>query len=212
VESLPLKLTDVLLAFIHLDVPVSIKISGTLPQRWVTDGWVFTERTSWPKIPQLSLKHRVILCDESGAPYGQLCHQFDDVEFVDTVDLVQTVQELRASPAHAVIFNSVSPDTLRPLIEQAWRHLPDIPVFGCAIPSKTSEFLDAGAVDYLIKPVVQDNLKEVLQALDKPVKHILLADDNAEFRQLRTRILRIIDSGQRDDRCARQPDYYNFTG
>lgn len=163
------------------------------PHRWVNEDWVFLERTSWPKVPAASLRQRIILWDETGHLAAQLSRQFEQIEFIDTIDLAQTLQELRLGPAHAVIFNAVSPDALRPLLEEARHHIPDIPVIGCAIPSRADQFLEAGAVDYLIKPVVQDDLKEALQALDAPVRRILLADDNPDFRQLLTRMLHILD-------------------
>ncbi len=163
-------------------------------QRWINEDWVFFERTDWPAIPQLPYNQRIILCDETGDLYPQMVRQFDDIEFIDTIDLAQTIETLQRFPAHVVIVNTISAKSLRPAIEQARREIPDTPIIGCTFPPKADHFLEAGAVDYLIKPVLQNDLKEAIQALDTPVKRILIVDDNPDFRQLLERMLLIIDA------------------
>ncbi|MDX1524222.1 MAG: ATP-binding protein, partial [Anaerolineae bacterium] len=166
---------------------------GDSPKRWLSEDWVFFERPVWPKIPQLPYKQRIILCDETGDLYAQLTRHFEEIEFIDTIDLAHTTEALRHHPAHAVIFNTVSPDRLTDLLAQARREIPDTPLLGCSLPPRVEQFLEAGAVDYLIKPVVREDLTEAIQALDTPVRRILIADDNHDFQKLLTRMLLIHD-------------------
>ncbi|MCD6291015.1 MAG: response regulator, partial [Anaerolineae bacterium] len=54
--------------------------------------------------------------------------------------------------------------------------------------------LEAGAIEYLIKPVTRADLREALQTVDKPVKRVLVVDDDPDFQQLVSRMLLAWDS------------------
>ena len=163
------------------------------PKRWVGEDWVFLERTAWPKIPKLPYKQRIVLCDETGDLYPLFTRHFDDIEFIDAVDLSQTIQELNHGLAHAVILNAASPAELGALVDQARLEITDTPIIGCALPPQTDQILAAGAVDYLIKPVTQADLSEAIQALGTTINRVLIVDDNPDLRQLFTRMLSIYD-------------------
>ncbi len=169
----------------------SAPIAG--PERWISKDWVFLERTSWPQVPRLPYKQRVILYDETGDLHPMLTDHFEEIEFIDTVNLSQVERELEHCPAHAVLINTASPDMLNPLISRARAEIQDTPILGCSLPPKPNQFLQAGAIDYLTKPITQDDLREALQALDIKLKHILIADDNPDFRQLLSRMLLIYE-------------------
>jgi len=64
---------------------------------------------------------------------------------------------------------------------------------GCAFPPKIDYALEAGAVDYLIKPVRQADLTEALLSFDQPLKHVFIVDDSPDMLQLLTRMLLIVD-------------------
>jgi signal transduction histidine kinase/CheY-like chemotaxis protein len=164
------------------------------PEHRIGEDWVWTERTSRPDPPRLPLKERVVIYDETGGLYPWLTHYSDEVEFVETGNLAQTVQELRRCPAHAVILNTPSPDTLWPMAERASLEMPDTPVIGCSLLPQIERALKAGATDYLIKPVKRTNLEEAIQAVGKPVKRVLVVDDEPDVLQLLARMLSVCDN------------------
>lgn len=169
-------------------------ISAVRQKGWpVSDDQLWNERTTWPSLPQIAHKKRIVLCDETGDLYPVFNHYFDEIEFIDTRGLPQTIQLLQKSPAHAVIINTAAPGDLRKTVEQARLDIRDTPIIGCSIPPQMDHALTAGAVDYLIKPVTQSDLREAIEAIETPVKRILLVDDLADIRQLFTRILHRID-------------------
>jgi signal transduction histidine kinase/CheY-like chemotaxis protein len=161
--------------------------------RWINQNWVWHERTSKSKIPQLPYKQRVLICDEMGDLYDQLTHCSDEIEFIKVDNLDRAVHEAQAVPAHVVVINTASNPHPEPLLEQAKRDLPDTPIIMGAFPSYTKHVFEAGAINYLIKPIMRVDLEKALNALGQPVKCVLIADDDPDLRQLLRRMLSIYD-------------------
>jgi CheY-like chemotaxis protein len=163
------------------------------PARWMSEDWMWRERTSRSDIPKLPLKQRVVICDETGELQPLFTHASDDVEFIDTRDLEQAIRQTQTVPAHALIVNVPSTNNLEGLIEQT-RLVSETPVILGTFPSHTKEVLEAGAIDYLVKPVTRNDLQRVMETIDKPLKRVLVTDDNPEVQQLLTRMLLTYDA------------------
>jgi signal transduction histidine kinase/CheY-like chemotaxis protein len=174
-------------------LPISPLMPAAGPERWVSEDWVFLERTTWPSLPKQPYKQRILVCDETMALYPILTHYSDEIEFVDTRNLAQASQEAQRCPAHAVILNATSPHQLESLVAQARLAIPDTPIIGCAVPPRVDYALNAGAIAHLIKPIRQANLEKALQAIRPPVKRVLVVDDNLDMLELFTRMLSIYD-------------------
>jgi CheY-like chemotaxis protein len=95
-------------------------------------------------------------------------------------------------PAHAVIINTANP--ARDL-EKLSTKVKDTPTFACSFPSEPCSFLEAGAANYLTKPVTLERLSKALDALQSPLKHILIVDDNPDVQQVLTRLLSLYKPG-----------------
>ncbi len=163
------------------------------PGRWISQDWVFLERASWPNLPELPYRQRVVICDETGDLHPLCTPYSDEIEFVDTRSLSETVRAIQECPAHLVILNATSRNNLGPMVEQARKNITDTPIIGCSLPPRLDRAREAGAIDYLIKPVRRADLERVIQALDAPPKRILVVDDNLDILQLFTRMLLICD-------------------
>jgi len=71
--------------------------------------------------------------------------------------------------------------------------MPDTPVIGCAVSPQLDRALKVGAVDYLTKPVTRPVLEEAIRAVGKPVRRVLVVDDDPDALQLFTRMLQTCD-------------------
>ena len=177
-----------------VQLPISPPMAHIVrPGHSIREDWVWVERTSRAKLPGLPSRPRVVICDETGDLYPALTRYSDDVEFVDVRSLAQVTRELQECPAHAVVLNAVSPDNLWPLVERAGPEMPDTPVIGCAVPPQMERAWKVGAVNYLIKPVTRPVLEEAIRAVGKPVRRVLVVDDDPDVLQLFTRMLQTCD-------------------
>lgn len=130
-----------------------------------------------------------MVCDEAGSLYPLLAPYADDIDLVDTRNLAQATEAVQEYPAHAIIINTASLHHLWPLVKQAKLEILYTPIIGCTLPPQVDRTLEAGANNHLIKPVTRTELEAVLQTLGKPVKHVLVVDDNPDIRHLLTRML-----------------------
>lgn len=67
----------------------------------------------------------------------------------------------------------------------------DIPIIVCSIVSDTQKGLSLGVADYLVKPILEQDLLDALERLSegRDTSHVLVVDDNADDRKLLRRIL-----------------------
>ncbi|MBN1138722.1 MAG: hybrid sensor histidine kinase/response regulator [Anaerolineae bacterium] len=181
----------------------TLPISGAVehrvrPGHQIRDDWIWRERAFEAgraiSVDEL-VKPRVVICDESGALYPRFARLSADVEFVDTRDLAQARRELEVCPAHVVVLNEPASDHLWPLFDCLKRELPGTPLIGCSVPERTKRAIDAGALGYLIKPVTRADLEEAIQAVGKPVRRVLVVDDDPEALQLFSRMLHVYNRG-----------------
>lgn len=164
------------------------------PKNLVREDWAFLERANWPKLPHLPFKQRIIICDETGVLHPLFTNNFSEIEFLETGNLDQTVETLQHCPAHAVIFNTASPEGLTDLMQTARAAITDTPLIGCTFPPKINQAVNSGAVDYLVKPVRRSALQEAINKISPRPKRILVVDDNPDIRQLFVRMLRTTDA------------------
>jgi signal transduction histidine kinase/CheY-like chemotaxis protein len=176
-------------------LPISPLVSpSATPARWINPDWAWHERTSKARLPQLPYKQRVLICDNTGDLYEFLAHYADEVEFIKTDTLEQAIREAHAVPAHALVVNTAANHNSGPLIEQARLDLPDTPIIMGAFPAHTKRIFEAGAINYLTKPILRVDLEKAINALGQPIKRVLIADDDPDLRQLLNRMLLIYDS------------------
>jgi CheY-like chemotaxis protein len=176
-------------------LPISAPLNHTAsPSRWVKEDWDMRENSfifARDGYSRQLYKPRIIICDNIGALAAEFEHYTDEVEFIATQNLVEVVQELEEGPAQAVIINTLDPAEAWLLASVITKKAPNTPIIGCSVPQPVEKALEAGALGHLIKPVKYADLEAAIQAVDKPVKQILLVDDDPEVLSLFSRMLRI---------------------
>lgn len=174
----------------HFELPVSPPIGpATPPSRWVNAEWMWRERVN--RLPRESgdQKPRVLVCDGTGHLGALLAHYADEAEIITSADLAGVQAALTECPGHAVLLNSPSPGDLPSLLEQARQIAPDTLVVGCSLPPPAQGALRAGASAYLVRPITRLDLMRALQALGRPIRRVLVVDDDPDVRQLLVRML-----------------------
>jgi signal transduction histidine kinase/CheY-like chemotaxis protein len=113
----------------------------------------------------------------------------DEVEVVTKQSFAEAVDELSHTPIQALILNT--PETSEGVNpENEIKNLPlGTPVFSCWVPGRDEVARELGVVDYLLKPVTQDEIIAAIQDLGTEIRRVLLIDDEPELLQLFTRML-----------------------
>jgi signal transduction histidine kinase/CheY-like chemotaxis protein len=178
-------------------LPISPPVAPVArPGHQIKADWVWRERAfragQMISTDQLT-NPRIIICDEVGGLCSELEHYSDEIEFVDARDWIQAVRELRECPAHAMLFNTQASDGLWSLVEMVKQAAPDMPVLACSVPRSAERATEAGALGYLIKPVTRADLEGAIQAVGRPVRRILVVDDDPDVLRLFTRLLHVCD-------------------
>jgi signal transduction histidine kinase/CheY-like chemotaxis protein len=160
------------------------------PGHWIKEDWVWLKRSSYFRAPDSHFKPRLVICDETGDVGETFAHLTDQIELVPAADLAEAGRDVQECPSHAVLINTALPDDLVPTMERARQLAPDTPIVGCSVPAQASSALEAGAVDYLIKPVRQEDLLRAIRSVRGPVRRILVVDDALDVLSLWSRMLR----------------------
>lgn len=180
------------------ELPISPPIGHAVrPGYQIREDWVWREhafRTDRVGSYDQLLRPRIVICDETGSLLRQFTRYTDEIEFVDIRGVTQATQALRECPAHTVLVNTESTDDLWSLVEEVRQQAPHTPVMGCSVPRQITRALETGAASYLIKPVLSTDLEKVIRALDRPVRRVLVVDDDPEFLKLLARMLHAHDS------------------
>lgn len=193
--------------WLESEVGVGSTFSFTIPIRPPSDhiarpGHMIREDWSWREgafragrlhsTGQL-LKPRVVVYDQAGTLYSRLASCSDEVEFVRVQDLAQLGDTLQECPAKTVILNVASPGAILPAVQAAGEVALETPIIGCSAPQHGKQAIEFGAAGYLVKPVALADLAAALQATGKPVRRLLVVDDDLDVLQLFRHMLQAID-------------------
>jgi CheY-like chemotaxis protein len=159
----------------------------------IMEHWAWVERTSWTDLSGAAAKPRIVVCSQTREFYGEMARGSDDIELVDTQGLAQALRELDRCPAHALIISDDCPNTLLELVKRASHSSPSTPVIGCCYHPRLADIEAAGAVNYLTKPVTCASLNTAVRTLDRPIRRVLVVDDEPDARELLTLMVRTLD-------------------
>lgn len=165
------------------------------PGHMIHADWLWHERHSSPKLPDSHLRPRLVVYDESGDLCAALSHYAGAVELVNTQQPAAALAALHQAPAHALLLNLHSLDDLRPWLGAMPKASKGTPIIGCAVNlHRLAQAHAYGLRGQLIKPITRKALVQALQALDTPVKRVLVVDDGPDEVALLSQMLRACDA------------------
>ncbi|MCC6456950.1 MAG: hybrid sensor histidine kinase/response regulator [Caldilineaceae bacterium] len=162
--------------------------------RWIHEDWAWHERQNRVELPNVSRRRRVILLDVNDGIHPLLDEQTEQLELISKSTVAEVTQDATTTPAHGVLVNGPTPETILTVMDEIRRRVPDTPVLGWAVPTPSNRAHAAGALEYLVKPVTRADLIGVLALVPAPVKRILVVDDDIDVQRLLTRILNAHDA------------------
>jgi len=174
----------------YFSLPLSLSIAAPdSPMRWFNPYQSYDDIRHVTKFPDVDTRPRLLVVETGTALQKLLRRHAVDANIVVFETLDAAVADMAEISPQAVFIN------LAP-IEAALKQLslpnvlPDgVPALICALQDKDPRAGSLGVADYLVKPVSRETLLGAIHALGKPVKTILVVDDEAEVRQLYRRML-----------------------
>ena len=156
----------------------------------------YEPRTREMKISPPVFKPRYLLVEEGNTLKRLLERYMDEVDVISKKDFGDALGEAGRIPVRAIILNT--PESIDDLsVEHGLDKLPlGTPIFSCWVPGKDEVARQLGVVNYLLKPVTQEDLVSAIRDLGEGIRRILLVDDETELLQLFARML-----------SAANPDY-----
>ena len=140
---------------------------------------------------------KLVLCVDDDEGVITLFRRYLDKQGYRVVGLTdpnQVVEEAKRLKPYAITLDVMMPEkdgwqVIREL--KADPETKDIPVVMCTIVSDKGKGLSLGAADYLVKPILEQELLSALDRLDREEGHhrVLVVDDQAEDRELLRRII-----------------------
>jgi signal transduction histidine kinase len=118
-----------------------------------------------------------------------LVRYLSEIEIMAAATLDEAVGKYADSPFQAIITNAETVEQSVSFLAQRHKLPPHVPLIltGFSAASGGAQLLNV--TDYLVKPITRQKLMAALQALPQPIQTILVADDDADMRQLFDRML-----------------------
>jgi len=166
-------------------------------RRWFNpyDEGAYRDHLRTRALPPMDLTPRYVV-QEQGEVLQRLCSRYmNGAEVVAVRTREEALAELDRSPARAFIVNTAPGQVATETLLEGVPY--ETPVFTCWLPGEDDAARRLGVVRYLVKPVSRQELLEALDAVERPVRTVLLVDDEAEAVQLFSRMLASVDRGYR---------------
>ncbi len=161
--------------------------------RWFNPYQPYEERVSIKRQIETKIVPRLIVIEKGNSLQRLLHRHWENIEIISLQSIEEVIEYTKNSPADFLLINdkqlteqiNISPGVILP------DTLPTI-----LLDFKENELIpsELGVLDYLVKPISSQTLLESIENLRKPVKTILVVDDDPDALQLFSRIL--IGSGK----------------
>lgn len=138
-------------------------------------------------------ERRLLVVDDTGQVHKVFQRYLDGYRVLHATSAAKARRVAHAAPVQAIVLGS--PGAVAGWNAAAPSELARLPVITCVLRTarRTADALDVA--DYLVKPVSRDQLRAALHRLDRPIRRVLVVDDDAGMLRLLTRMLPTIARG-----------------
>ncbi len=165
--------------------------------RWLNPYAPYEERTRPSRAMPATVRPRCLLIERSDALRRLLHRYLDGVDVIAVPDLEAAIHEMDAAPVQALILNDLDPGAAW-TGGGRWQALPyDAPVIVCSVPGTEEAANALGVCDYLVKPIARERLLAALERVGRPVRTVLVVDDEPDALHLFGRLLTEAGRGYR---------------
>jgi signal transduction histidine kinase/CheY-like chemotaxis protein len=162
--------------------------------RWFSPYHPYEKRDRSAQLKPSRILPRLVVVEPGNVLQKLLKRYLSGFQIEAFPDLESAVSDLELVPAQALLVNDLHLE--QSISELKRRELPyNIPAICCFVPGIEEASRSFGVCDYLIKPISRQAIFDALERLQKPLKNILIVDDDTDALQLFRRILVTSDKG-----------------
>jgi signal transduction histidine kinase/CheY-like chemotaxis protein len=166
------------------------------PAQWIREDWPWREaafRGARAAATEQLTRPRVIVWDATASLSAEWTRYGDLAEFVEARDLPETLRLLAECPAHAVVLNAATVGEVLAHADAVRRESRSTPIVGAVLVPPVARAQEVGALGHLVKPVTHADIARALRAAGRPVRRVLVVDDDPEVCRLLARMLHTSD-------------------
>jgi len=189
----------------HFTLPVAepAPLDEAGPRRWFATDAEYARQPRPFRAPRPLVTPRFVVVEQGDTLQRLLSRYEEGVEIVAVRTLEEAIAEIGRLPAHALVLNDRRFEHASLPAQDLMALAYGTPVVACWVPGQTEAADRLGLVRYLLKPVSREALLAALEALPRPVRTVLVVDDEPEALQL---FARMLTSAERGYRVLRAPD------
>lgn len=174
-------------------LPLGPLLDHAVPsQRWLTEGWVARDTSMLPD--QDARPHYLII--EPGDDLYPVLERYADAVCSRAATLAEARQRHAQEPAQMVLINAYRTDEVAAEVARYGEALPDVPVIGFNIAPRSHKGLNLDVLDYMLKPVHSDDLRQVLDRVPGPIERLLIVDDDSDTQWVLQRYIQALTEGR----------------
>jgi len=182
-----------------IDPPAPLAVTAA---RWLNPYEPYEERSRPSRLAAEMPRPRYVLV-ETGNELKRLLERYlDHAEVVAVPDLAAALADLAHTPAQALLVNDVHMGEALEGLTGSGALPYNVPAIVCAVPGTEQAAEATGVRGYLVKPISRDALLAALDGLGRPVRKILIVDDEPDALHLFSRMLSEAARGYRVMRAA----------
>ncbi|MEJ5199908.1 MAG: ATP-binding protein, partial [Anaerolineae bacterium] len=165
--------------------------------RWLNPYEPYEPRARPQSFRPAPVRPQLVVVEQGNVLQRLLTRYAENAEVVSAPSLDAALNTLSQTPAAALLVNDIrAGEALERLLASG--ALPfGMPALFCALPGQEEAIGALGVADYLVKPISASALLAALDRLERPVRTILIADDEPDALQLFRRILASAERGYR---------------
>jgi signal transduction histidine kinase/CheY-like chemotaxis protein len=181
--------------------PVVVPVGG--PVRWLGIFGRHEERRHYRMEDSQPVKPRILVVEDGSVMQKLLSRYFPAFDTCHAPTLENAFQRIEKENAVALLVNdpfvSQSIDRLR----ESGKLPLGIPAIVCSIAGEEQASAEFGVANYLVKPIHREVLLDAICKLNRPIRNVLVVDDEPDARQL---FKRMLDSADEDYNVIRAED------
>lgn len=158
-------------------------VSGTIRREWDT----------WARVPaDRDVRGVLVVFDDEIESVRLIQRYFEGYDVAPATSLAEVRRLRQVRAVRAVVLTGPAEPRVWRWAQELREELRDLPVFLCPIPGRRRLAGELGVVDYLVKPVLREQVARCIRRVGHALHDVVVVDDDPDFVELLTRMIHAV--------------------